>query len=233
MIWLHGLITLTITLSFLGCAETQQTRSVGQSGFLRDHYYLLHEGAEGEALLIYKNPNVNWTAYHKVMVDPVTIWLGNDSKLKEVSPEIRQRLANDLWAKVVEALADDYESVHHPEPGVMRVQVAITEAEASNPALDTVSSVVPQLRLLTGAKGVIAGGKPGFAGQASIAGKITDAQTGELLLAAVDQRAGTKSVSGATYSWNDVELAYTYWAHKLRYRLCQERGGTNCVEPKE
>ena len=72
---------------------------------------MLHEGAEGEALLIYKNPNVDWTAYHKVMVDPVTIWLGNDSKLKEVSPEIRRRLANDLWAKVVEALADDYESV--------------------------------------------------------------------------------------------------------------------------
>ena len=77
------------------------------------------------------------------------------------------------------------------------------------------------MRLLTGAKGVVAGGKPGFVGEVSVEAKITDAQSGELLLAAVDRRAGTKSLRGSTNSWNDVEQAYQYWADKARWRLCE------------
>ena len=53
-----------------------------------------------------------------------------------------------------------------------------------------------------------------------------------ILSEAVDRRGGTKSLSGVTNSWNDVEEAYRFWAEKLRYRLCQWRGGMSCVEPK-
>jgi hypothetical protein len=48
----------------------------------------------------------------------------------------------------------------------------------------------------------------------------------------VDRRGGTKSLMGVTNSWNDVEQAYRFWAEKGRYRLCQWRGGKDCVEPK-
>ena len=62
--------------------------------------------------------------------------------------------------------------------------------------------------------------------------KITDTATGELLAAAVDRRGGTKSLSGVTNEWNDVEQSFRFWAEKVRWRLCQGRGGANCVEPK-
>ena len=71
-----------------------------------------------------------------------------------------------------------------------------------------------------------------FTGSASAEMKVTDTETGTLLLAAVDRRGGTKSLSGVTNSWNDVEEAYRFWAEKTRYRLCQFRGDMNCVEPK-
>ncbi len=229
--WLQGLIFVPVVMVwFAGCAATQQTRDVKKSGFLRDHYYLLQEGEKGEARLVYKNPQADWASYDKVIIDPVMIW--KDARTQDVSRADLQRLANDLWSKIREALGKDYEIAHQPGPGVMRVTVAITEAEASNPAMDTISSVVPQLRLLTGAKGLVAGGKPGFVGAASIEGKITDAKTRTLLMAGVDRRAGTKSLRGSTNSWNDVEEAYQYWTDKLRYRLCTLRGGTNCMEPK-
>ena len=122
--------------------------------------------------------------------------------------------------------------VQAPGPGVMRVSVAITEADASSPTMNAISSVIPQLRTLTVLKGFAAGGKPGFVGSASVEGKITDAQTGTLLAAAVDRRAGTKGLTGVTNKWNDIEQAYKYWANKLRWRLCQFRGGKDCVEPK-
>ncbi|HEX6113162.1 MAG TPA: DUF3313 family protein [Geminicoccaceae bacterium] len=82
------------------------------------------------------------------------------------------------------------------------------------------------------AKG-LATGKPGFVGEASVELRATDGQTGELVAAGVDRRVGGKSVSGApTDSWDDVREAYRYWAKQLRYRLCTERGATDCTSPQ-
>jgi hypothetical protein len=77
----------------------------------------------------------------------------------------------------------------------------------------------------------MATGVSGFTGSASAELKVTDASD-TILAAAVDRRGGTKSLSGVTNEWHDVEEAFRFWAEKLRYRLCQWRGGMNCVEPK-
>ena len=215
-----------------GCAKTQQMKEPLMTGFLED-YSMLRPGQEGEALLVYKNPQADWKSYDKAMVDSVTIWRDKNSPLKEEWKADLQRLADYFWDKIVKALMPNYKIVSKPGPGVMRVTVAITEAESSNATMDTISSVLPPARFLTGAKGMVAGGKPGFVGAASVEAKITDAQSGTLLMAGVDRRAGTKSLSGVSNSWSDVEEAYQYWAKKLRYRLCRERGEMGCVEPEE
>ena len=116
-------------------------------------------------------------------------------------------------------------------PDVIRIQAAITEAESSNAVLDTVTSIVPQTRLLSGMKS-LATGVSAFTGSASVEMRVTDSTTRTVLLEAVDRRGGTKSLSGVTNSWNDVEEAYRFWAEKTRYRLCQFRLGMDCVEPK-
>jgi hypothetical protein len=183
-------------------------------------------------LFIYKNPAAEWRKYKKVWLDPVTIWMSQkDYQLKDVAVEDRQRLAALLWSKLDEQLRKDYQMTSQAGPDVMRVQVAITEAGESNAVLDTVTSLIPQTRLLTGAKGM-ATGVSGFTGSASVEMKVTDTETGTILAEAVDRRGGTKSIRGVTNSWNDVEEAYRFWAEKMRYRACQWRGGMDCVEPK-
>jgi hypothetical protein len=224
----HLVLILLVGLS--GCASTQQARSAKESGFLGD-YSILKEGKKDEALLIYKNPQADWKKYRKVILDPVTLWIGKDSQLKDVSAEDRQRMADLFWLKLHEALKTDYEMVNSPGPDVMHIQAAITEAETSNPVLDTVSSIVPQLRVLPGAKGVVTG-VSGFTGSASVEMKVTDSSDKTLLAAAVDRRGGTKNLSGLTNSWNDVEESFRYWAEKVRWRACLLRGATNCVEPE-
>jgi len=234
------LLLVALTSVWLsGCASTQGAKSVEKSGFLGD-YSMLREGERStmsessadQALWIYKNPAAEWSKYKKIQLDPVTLWTSQkDSQLKDVSAADRQRLAGLLWAKLDEALRKDYEIVNEPGPDVLRVQVAITEASESSVALDTVTSIIPQTRMLSGMKS-LATGVSAFTGSASVEGKMTDGGTGALLAAAVDRRGGTKSLSGVTNSWNDVEEAYRFWAEKLRYRLCQWRGGTNCVEAK-
>lgn len=233
-----GLFLVCILIGASGCAATQEAKSVEKSGFLGDYSMLkegqrstFKEGPEDQALLIYKNPAADWKKYTKIQLDPVTVWLGKDSKMKDVSVEDRQRLANLLWSKLDESLRKDYEMTSQPGPDVLRLQVAITEGEASWAVLDTVSSVIPQARLLSGAKSM-ATGVSAFTGAASVEFKATDADTGTLLAAAVDRRGGTKSLRGVTNSWNDVEEAYRFWAEKVRYRACQWRRDTNCVEPK-
>ena len=231
---------LLLMLVATGCASTQEAKSVEKSGFLGD-YSRLKEGerstvtggsAEDQALLVYKNPAADWRKYKKIQLDPVTVWVSQkDSQLKEVSPEDRQRLAALLWSKLDEQLRKDYEMTSQPGPDVLRIQAAITEAGASNAVLDTVTSIIPQTRMLSGMKS-LATGVSLFTGSASVEMRATDGATGTILVEAVDRRGGTKSLSGVTNSWNDVEEAYRYWAEKARYRLCQWRGGMNCVEPK-
>jgi hypothetical protein len=230
---------LALMLAVTGCASTQEAKSVEKSGFMGD-YSLLKEGerstfkqgAEDQALLVYKNPAADWRKYRKIMLNPVTIWMSQtDSQLKDVSVEDRQRLAALLWSQLDEQLRKDYEMTNQPGPDVLWIHAAITEAGKSMPVLDTVTSIIPQTRLLSGVKS-LATGVSAFVGSASGEVKVTDSTTGEILFEAVDRRGGTKSLSGVTNSWNDVEEAYRFWAEKFRYRACQWRNGTNCIEPK-
>lgn len=236
--FMAGVLAPLALLWLSGCAATQQAKSVEKSGFLGDYSMLKEgrhgvftEGSEDQVLLIYKNPATDWRKYKKIQLDPVTVWLGANSKMKEVSAEDRQRLATLLWSNLDEQLRKDYEMTSQPGPDVLRIQVAITEGESSNAVLDTVSSIIPQARMLSGAKSV-ATGVSAFTGSASVEAKFTDGATGTLLAAGVDRRGGTKNLKGMTNSWNDVEEAYRFWAEKLRYRACQWRGGTNCIAPK-
>jgi Protein of unknown function (DUF3313) len=234
------LCLIVFVIGISGCASTQEAKSVEKSGFLGD-YSLLKEGersavsggsVENQALLVYKNPAADWRKYKKIQLDPVTVWMSQkDSQLKDVSVEDRQRLAALLWSKLDEQLRKDYEMTSQPGPDVLRIQVAITEAGSSNAVLDTVTSVIPQTRMLSGMKS-LATGVSAFTGSASVEMKATDSAAGTILFEGVDRRGGTKSLSGVTNSWNDVEEAYRYWAEKARYRLCQWRGGVSCVEPK-
>jgi hypothetical protein len=234
-----SILLIGLLIGIGGCAATQEAKSVDKSGFLGDYSKMkegqrstFSEGAEDQALWVYKNPAADFRQYKKIQLDPVTLWMSQkDSQLNDVSVEDRQRLSALLWKELDEQLRKDYEITSQPGPDVMRIQVAITEAGDSNATMDTVSSIVPQLKLLTGAKGM-ATGVSGFTGSASAEVKVTDAASNTILVMAVDRRGGTKSLRGVTNEWHDVEEAYRFWAEKMRYRLCQWRGGMNCVEPK-
>ncbi|MGH8472379.1 MAG: DUF3313 family protein, partial [Gammaproteobacteria bacterium] len=115
--------------------------------------------------------------------------------------------------------------------GILRLAVAITEAEKRWVTLDTISTLYPAARVLSQAKSM-ATGTQSFVGEASAELKVTDAETGGLLMAAVDRRAGGKTLEKGFSSWADVESAFQYWAERVRYRLCNERGGTGCVAPE-
>ena len=204
-----------------GCSQTHQARQVNTSGFLQD-YSMLQPGNEGEALLVYHNPEADFSIYNKVFVDPIFVWIGKNSKTEGVPPGDLQRLADELRSKVIWQIKQDYLVVPTLEAGVMRIQIAITEAGESNVGLDVLSTLVPGAGALSTAQ-ELATGTQAFVGSASVEGKITDSSTGETLFAAVDRRVGGRTLDGSMDSWDDVRQAFDYWAKRLAQRLRELR----------
>ncbi len=207
---------LVLALIMVGCT-TLQARDVETSGFLSD-YSLLKAGGDDEALLVYRKPNLSLRAYDKAILEPVTAWRTQDSQLADVPEEDVQELVSLLYAEIAPIVREQFELVKQPGPGTVRFRFALTEAGKSFVPLDMLSTVIPVGRVLSAGKS-LATGTHGFVGSASVEAELTDAQTGELLAAAVDRRVGGKTLRGVTNSWNDVQQSFKVWAERLRKRL--------------
>jgi hypothetical protein len=219
-------VTIALTAAAVivaACATTRQSRGTGEaSGFLGD-YSNLRKGEKGEPQLIYIRPDVDWARYESIHIESVTIW--RDEKTDDVPDEEKQLLTDFFFHALHQQLGEDYEMVDAPGPNVLQLRAAITEAKGSKAVMNTITSVIPQLRLLTTIVGMSAGTSV-LVGKAGLEGEITDSVSGERLMAALDQRQGTKAVRGGVKTWSDVKLATEYWAEQLRKRLATLSGRT-------
>jgi hypothetical protein len=187
---------LCLTLLTAGCATTEMAAvKPATSGFLGSDYALLTPGetAKGQPGLRYFNPAAQWRQYNKIMIEPVTFWGDEGSK---VAPSDQQALSTYFNGALERELSQKFQIVTAPGPGVMKLQVAITDAEAATPGLRTISLVVPQAHLLS-TVGSLATGKQVFAGSLQAEAKLRDAATGQLLTAGVARGVGGGSVKAA------------------------------------
>ena len=216
---------VSCAVALTGCASTYQAEPE-QSGFLGD-YSLLRKGVEGEASFVYRkydNDHAKWSSYKQILLEPVQIWKGKNTELNKEDAEYLAKIA---WSRLDEELRKDYTMAGDTGAGVLRIQVAITEAGATVPVVDLITTLSPGTRLISEGKRW-ATGTESFVGTASVEVKITDSQSGEVLGAAVDRRGGGKYLTKGFQKWTDVEEAFTYWAKQLRWRLCLERGVPGC-----
>jgi hypothetical protein len=139
-----------------GCA-THHGRNVEPTGFLGD-YSGLHEGTGGEALLTYNNPRTNFHQYNKILLDTIKVYPGvGDSLLGSISSEDMLKLLNYFDTAVRYNLGENFTFVNEPEPGTMRMRIALTEAKSGKVALDVVSSVLPPAVAVSALKTVATG----------------------------------------------------------------------------
>jgi hypothetical protein len=214
-----------LAIFVISCATTRQVEDVEPSGFLGD-YSGLRKGGEGEAQLVYVNPEANFRSYQSIMIESVTIWYTSDAS--RLAAEDEQMLTDRLYAALHRELGSSFKLVDRPGPGVMKLMVGITEARGAKVIANALTTVVPQLRLLATAGG-LATGTAALVGRAAIEGEIRDSLTGERLLAAVDERVGTKTVRGGLGEWSHVDEAFDYWALRLRERLQALGSGAGAV----
>lgn len=207
----------------LACAGTRQTRGDAvKSGFLSD-YSKLQPGGKDRAQLLYMKPGLDVSSYEAVRIEPVKLYASaEDSDLSELSREDQQMLADRMHTAVVTALGKDWKITEQPGPGVLVVRGALTEAGSSKVALDVVATLIPQVRLLSMIGGMAAD-TAATVGSARAEAEVLDGASGEQLMAAVDERVGTRGIEGVTDKWSDVQMAFDDWAERLRLRLSEHR----------
>jgi hypothetical protein len=137
-------------------ATTEQDRGVTESGFLKD-YSVLRPGGEGEAAFRYIKPGVAFSAYDKVLVEPVTIWAASEDSLKNVSEDDRSMIVDYLHTALVKRVGEKVSVVDEPGPGVLRLRAAITEAAKAPAVMSTVSTVVPTMWAVSNLKKIAVG----------------------------------------------------------------------------
>ncbi len=219
----------------VGLDETKQARDVDlkdleRSGFLDDYSILKKSDSDDAifALYAFVDPKADWSSYKNVLLEPAQIWR---SKSDEGVPnEDVQRLANDFFVLIRDQLFKDYTIVNEAGPNTFRFEVVLVNLHKGKAALDKFTTIVPMARALSSANKFLTG-KPSFVGEASIEVKATDAESGELLLAAVDRRVGDKLVVNGVGSWEDVQNNLKLWSQTTRFRFCQLRGEKDCKKP--
>jgi hypothetical protein len=195
------------------CAKTQQVavQQKGMCGLLGPQCSKLTTGLPDQFQLRYVNPSAPWTTYNQVKIEPVTFWGPADSS---ISPSDQQLLTNYFDQEIRKEFGKHYQLVDQAGPGVMELQVALTDVSGATPGLRTIASVVPQARALSTLK-YLATGTYAFVGSAQVEAKATDSQSGQLLAAVVDRRVGGGSLeSAAQWQWGDAENAMNTWATK-------------------
>ena len=213
-----------LTVAFLfaaACAARAPRPAADVSGFL-DDYSLLRAGGPGEVGLVYRNPKAAWTTYDKVLLEPVTLWRSGRKSLDAVPEDDLLRLIAGLEGAVRRRLGSSFQLVEQPQPGVMRIRLAITEARASDPILDVLRARADGN--VTPGSGPLDTETRRFIESAHIEGEIRDAATDRLLAAGVDRRRREGALPIDT--WADVARALDFWSERVCGALASRTHGT-------
>jgi hypothetical protein len=213
--WKARVAVAAAALALAGCAAGQAGKA-RPSGFLGD-YAQLREGKDGQALMVYVDPAARFSSYKKVKIEPVTIW--RSAETNDIPAHEARDLIDDLDDVLRMTLDDDYQLVDQAGPDVLRLRVAITEAEGSWRVIDgrLGDRLDPELQAATGKKPSDA--TRSFVGKAGIEAELLDGGSGKRVAAAIDRRVGARTLKPEANAWDDVEDAFRYWAERLRDRL--------------
>jgi hypothetical protein len=206
------------------CTSTSRMRNTKSTGFLGD-YSQMRPDPLNLAQMVYINPRAKWATYNKIIIDPIKTYAIPGNPLAELPKEQLVALVTYLHAAAVEQLGQDYAIVQSPGPGVMRLRIAITEANANKPITGVMSSLTPPGIAISSLKTAATGSGLGT-GSARVEIEVLDALTKERLGAGVDAQSGNKrDFFGSFGKWDDAQDAFDGWAVKLKERLASLRAG--------
>lgn len=201
-----------------GCASKEPTVPTGIESNASGSSTPLQQGEiAGRPAMVWRNPNADLRKYNRVIVEQVAVYRGPDANFGGMSEQDLNQLAEFTRSEFIRAIGPYAASA--AGPGVARLKVTIAGAEGNVPVASTVSRVLPVGLAMNLAKEVA--DQPGsFTGSVTLAGQLTDAQTGTPLVTGVQKSYPSAMNVGATLSSRDAQqAAITQAADGFRKRM--------------
>ena len=163
---------------------------------------------------LYVRPAVDFTGYHNVIIDPVSIWYSNDSALtaQEVESNLDE-LRLRFHGAFEQALENSgYEVVDVPAHDTLRLHVEIIDLGVNratanvNPWRDSfLFRVLP--------------------GHITVVAELADSTTGEVLLRVADlgDSVGDRFTTDIMTAWENVDVAFDMWSAMISQTISHGR----------
>ena len=215
------LIATTFLLGSILLGSTAWTQNDDMySGFL-DEYPVLKQDADGNGGLSYEKAGINRCSYDKIMIEPIEVWMAEDSNYKGFSPDVFKAITDELYRSLEINFEPEYPVVGEPGKGVVAIRVAITDVYASKKK-ESLLGYMP----IGAAVGAMTGKYRRINLQdATIEVEILDAQSLDRLSVLID-RLSVSNASGDNISWEDIIEALHTYAKRFRSDLDAEH--SNC-----
>jgi len=179
---------------------------------------ILEPGPPGGARMRWLKPGVDFSKYHKLILDRVVFFFAPNSEYKGMDARELKRLSDAFHQKMVASVKNKYPVVAVPGPDVLRIRFAITDLRQNRPVLSDFTS-----------DGPIGFGKDDsqnrYAKSWSASGAtcaefmVFDSMTNDVIAAAKDER--TTGLKEKFTKWGSAEDAFQFWADRLTVVLDQ------------
>jgi putative nucleotidyltransferase with HDIG domain len=173
----------------------------------------LQPGPPGGAKMRWLKSGVDFSKYHRLMLDPVVFFFAPDSEYKGMDPQELKGLADAFKRRLVDTLKKEYPIVASPAPDVARLRFAITDLRQSLPGICAITADSP---IGFGKKSRQKGAGHLWSGSGATAGELMvfDSMTQEVILAAKDWR--TIGLKEKFTKWGSAEDAFQFWAERIK-----------------
>ena len=183
----------------------------------------LQPGPPGGAKMRWLKPGVDFSKYHRLMLDPVVFFFSPDSEYKGMDPQELKGLADAFRRRLVDTLKKNYPISASPAPDVARLRLAITDLKQSRPDICGIT-----------ADGLIGFGEKSrqkrdgklWSGSGATAAELVvfDSMTQDVISAAKDKR--TFGLKEKFTRWGSAEDAFQFWAERIKLFMDRVHGRT-------
>ncbi|MEO8345535.1 MAG: DUF3313 domain-containing protein [Betaproteobacteria bacterium] len=197
--------------------------AIARTGFLSD-YARLRPAPNGEGMLCWRDDNVDWKRYDKVMIERIQVYIAPGAKPNPVDPTDLKMLLDYFHGALVKAITPEAQVVNAIGPGVLRVRIALTDLRPTNAAESLLGTAVPYGFVAEIGSGAATGrpaGSTPYMGDTGLAVQFRDGVSGKIVAECADNEIGRKyaadlnnGVSGAATAWADGYMeSFTSWSY--------------------
>lgn len=215
------LFVISLILLLGACAGKNTTSDFNPADhFLGKDYTQLRAIPDLKGGLGWRSPDFRAADYSAMYIEPVKLWHAENmvkaSGLEMDDLELLATYFHDVLTQVPDG--QKLQLAAQPGPGVITVQAAVVEVEASSPVSNALTSVVPIGILLSAGKQAATGQAMGV-GKCAVEIKFVDAVTGKNLALFADTKVGKKYSSSGFTKTGQTEEAMNEWAALLKERI--------------